>query len=79
MKIENLILKDEVLSELPDEWLFERIRNWRNSQLKASDWTQVLDAPIDKDAWAQYRQELRDLPATISDPAKIVFPEAPTD
>jgi hypothetical protein len=70
MKIENLIGRDEVLAELPDEWLFERIRNWRNSQLKASDWTQVLDAPIDKDAWAEYRQQLRDLPATVSDLAR---------
>ena len=78
MKIENLIGRDEVLAELPDEWLFERIRNWRNSQLKASDWTQVLDAPINKDAWAEYRQQLRDLPATVSDPSKIIFPEPPT-
>lgn len=78
MKIENLILKDEVLSELPNEWLFERIRNWRNSELKLSDWTQLADAPIDKDAWAEYRQQLRDLPATVSDPTKIVFPKPPT-
>jgi hypothetical protein len=78
MKIENLIGRDEVLAELPDEWLFERIRNWRNSQLKASDWTQVLDAPIDKDAWAEYRQQLRDLPATVSDRSKIIFPKPPT-
>jgi len=29
--------------------------------LKASDWTQVPDAPTDKAAWAAYRQALRDI------------------
>jgi len=79
MKIENLIAKDEVLAELPNEWLFERIRIWRNAQLKATDWTQVLDAPVDTNAWAQYRQKLRDLPTSVSNPAQIVFPEPPTN
>lgn len=38
------------------------LREWRNQRLKESDWTQVADAPVDKEAWAIYRQELRDLP-----------------
>ena len=33
----------------------------RNRLLAASDWTQVLDAPVDRTAWATYRQQLRDI------------------
>ena len=29
------------------------------------------------DAWKKYRQDLRDLPASNSDPTKIVFPTKP--
>ena len=38
----------------------------RDKELRETDWTQLPDAPIDaseKAEWAQYRQELRDLPA----------------
>ena len=38
------------------------IRQWRDKKLQESDWTQVADAPVDKEAWATYRQQLRDLP-----------------
>jgi hypothetical protein len=34
----------------------------RDRALSASDWTQVLDAPVDRTEWATYRQSLRDLP-----------------
>jgi len=37
-------------------------RGERDRLLAASDWTQVEDAPVDKAAWATYRQALRDLP-----------------
>ena len=36
-------------------------REYRNQLLTASDWTQLPDAPVDKAAWAAYRQALRDL------------------
>jgi hypothetical protein len=60
-----------------NEQKWEQIKLWRNSQLSASDWTQTLDAPVDKAAWATYRQALRDLPAQggIADAAE--FPVAP--
>lgn len=38
------------------------MRRERDRLLKASDWTQLPDSPVDKEAWAVYRQELRDLP-----------------
>jgi hypothetical protein len=52
------------------------IRTQRDQLLKDSDWTQVADAPVDKQAWATYRQALRDVtqqsgfPWTINWPAK---------
>jgi hypothetical protein len=63
---------------IPDEWILERVRNWRNAKLIESDWTQTLDAPVDKTAWATYRQALRDLPASNTDPSKIELPSAPS-
>ena len=44
------------------------IRNQRNQLLKDCDWTQIADSTADKTAWATYRQALRDLPATITEP-----------
>jgi hypothetical protein len=63
--------------DIPDEWRWERIRIWRDKLLKDSDSRMVEDAPWDKSDWANYRQALRDLPATVSDPANIVFPAPP--
>ena len=62
---------------IPDEWILERVRNWRNAKLAASDWTQTADAPVDKTAWATYRQALRDLPTSNSNPQKIELPVEP--
>jgi hypothetical protein len=45
-----------------------QIRGQRNQLLKDCDWTQVADCTADKTAWATYRQALRDLPATITEP-----------
>jgi hypothetical protein len=58
--------------------LFARIRYQRNQLLLACDWTQISDSTADKEAWATYRQELRDITEQNSDPKKIVFPTQPT-
>ena len=65
------------VDDIPDEWRWERIRLWRDKLLAACDFRMVEDAPFDKTAWAEYRQALRDLPSTVSDPSKIVFPTPP--
>ena len=67
----------EVLEDDATDKLFKRIRKWRDAELVKSDWTQILDAPVDKAAWATYRQALRDLPASNADPFKIELPNAP--
>lgn len=52
------------------------VRAERNAKLVASDWTQVADAPVDAEAWAVYRQELRDI-TTQLDPFNITWPSEP--
>jgi len=52
-------------------------RDQRDVLLSQSDWTQVLDAPVDQAAWATYRQALRDVPAQAGFPENIVWPTRP--
>lgn len=54
-----------------------RLREDRNALLAACDWTQAADAPVDREAWAVYRQQLRDLPAATADPSRVTWPEPP--
>ena len=60
-----------------DEQKWNQIRAWRNQQLAATDWTQLSDSPLDKEAWATYRQALRDLPAQSGLADDAEFPTAP--
>lgn len=53
------------------------VRTDRNSRLAACDWTQVADAPVDKAAWATYRQELRDITSQPGFPWEITWPTSP--
>lgn len=39
--------------------------------------TQVADAPVDKAAWATYRQALRDITAQQGFPWNVTWPEQP--
>jgi len=64
-------------AEVSDELYLIRMRHWRNGELARTDWTQVADAPVDKTAWAIYRQALRDLPASNVDPRQIELPAQP--
>ena len=60
-----------------NEQKWEQIKGWRNAQLAASDYTQLSDAPTNKEAWAEYRQALRDLPAQGGLAQEAVFPTKP--
>ena len=58
----------------------EEARTERNKLLEESDWTQVLDAPIDaetREAYRVYRQALRDIPEQEGFPGTITWPELP--
>jgi len=65
--------------EASDALVWDRLRIRRDRELSESDWTQVADAPVNRAAWAEYRQALRDLPEQTVDPRQAVWPEPPTD
>lgn len=54
------------------------IRKNRNDLLSACDWTQVADSPADKQAWATYRQALRDISSQPNFPWSVEWPVAPS-
>ena len=54
------------------------VREKRNALLSASDWTQLPDVPLaTKQAWADYRQALRDI-TLQPDPFSIIWPTPPS-
>jgi hypothetical protein len=52
-------------------------RSQRDKLLAESDWTQVIDAPVNQEAWATYRQSLRNVPQQDGFPTTIVWPVKP--
>jgi hypothetical protein len=53
------------------------VRSSRNDKLKDCDWTQLADSTADKQAWATYRQALRDITSQTGFPWTIEWPEQP--
>jgi hypothetical protein len=53
------------------------IRADRNKRIADCDWTQVEDSPVDKAAWAAYRQALRDIPQQAGFPWEVQWPDMP--
>jgi hypothetical protein len=51
----------------------------RDRLLVESDWTQVADAPVNKTAWASYRQALRNVPEQAGFPTNINWPSQPVE
>lgn len=79
VKVIDGVCTAETLEER-NELLMEDVRSERNMLLTKSDWTQAIDSPLTdskKTEWATYRQNLRDLPGTVSDPSNVSFPTKP--
>ena len=58
----------------------EALRRERNIKLAMSDWTQMPDSPLTQEqrqAWADYRQALRDLPQSNLDLDAVKWPQQP--
>lgn len=53
------------------------IRATRNRKLAETDWRALSDLTL-SDEWKTYRQALRDLPSTQSDPDNITYPTPPS-
>lgn len=69
---EERLSHDEIMAKVADH----RSRVKRDALLSESDWRVLPHSPSDVEAWATYRQQLRDLPA---DPAwpNVEFPTPP--
>ena len=68
------------------EWLenknneaWRKIRKERNQLLKDSDYTMLKDYPttVSEQEWTTYRQSLRDIPQTFSNPDDVTYPDKP--
>ena len=53
------------------------VRAERDQKLVDTDWTQVADVPVNKTAWATYRQALRDISKQSGFPWNITWPAEP--
>lgn len=60
------------------ERLAQGMRQQRNEKLAATDWTQLADNTADTNAWAVYRQALRDVPAQAGFPNEVTWPTEPS-
>jgi hypothetical protein len=65
-----------VLKNFVSKTTWDIVRGKRNRLLRQSDYSQLPDYPGDSEAWAKYRQELRDI-TTQKDPNEIVWPTKP--
>ena len=80
---ENMITEEEYNLAIEDYKVIEawiEIRKQRNQLLKDSDYIMVSDAPVgetQKQEWTTYRQSLRDIPQTFSNPDEVVYPTKP--
>ena len=59
------------------EQIAAQVRGERDRLLAETDWTQVADAPVDAQAYADYRQALRDVPQQSGFPGDIDWPSKP--
>ena len=71
---EHLQMESEYFDNMqwPTQW--QNLRDYRETKLSQSDWTQVPDGPLDsttKAAWATYRTKLRDIPSNAGAPIQI--------
>lgn len=65
-------VKEELLTK---QW--HEVRIQRSNLLLECDWTQLEDAPVNKEDWATYRQTLRDITETTTDPFNVNWPNPP--
>lgn len=76
VRADKVIVPYTVIDYTTEE-LTAMARGRRNAALQQSDWTQTLDAQVDRNAWANYRQALRDLPEQQGFPFNITWPQPP--
>jgi hypothetical protein len=73
----SVVDMDDEAKAAKDAEQAKSVRQSRDQKLKDSDWTQVADAPVNKEDWAAYRQALRNLPAQEGFPWTVTYPTQP--
>jgi hypothetical protein len=66
--------------DLPEPIVILNTKNTRNNLLQQSDWTQIPNGPLtaeQQQAWAVYRQELRDITSQSGYPFNVIWPTPP--
>jgi len=79
--VKNIKIGSDGTATIDPFYMYEEIRQKRNGLLIECDWTQMNDTPLDintKQKWVVYRQALRDLPNTITDPVNPTWPTPPS-
>lgn len=72
--------KPSFVEGLRSDLKWNEIRKYRDYLMSQTDWTQLADAQLtaeQKQAYADYRQALRDIPQTYPDPDNVVWPDKP--
>ena len=77
-KLESICFEGIILQSADTSW--DIVRAKRDYLLKSTDWTSVSGCTVAPMAWAEYRQELRDLPQKFATAKldQIVWPEQPS-
>lgn len=81
--VENGAVRNKTQMEIDAEnepLILVQFRSERDGLLAASDWTQSVDSPLSEaqqQSWREYRQQLRDLPETTTDPSNPAWPTPP--
>jgi hypothetical protein len=85
VRINGVLRQTWVVEPLSQQELNQRaaskadsVRQQRNQRLSATDWTQLLDSPVNaRAAYTTYRQALRDLPTQTGFPWNVIWPQEP--
>jgi len=66
-------------AKIETKMMWKKIRKERNQLLKDSDYTMLKDYPttVSEQEWTTYRQSLRDIPQTFSNPDDVTYPDKP--
>lgn len=76
--LQDTVFDGTILNEKDSSW--DIVRKKRDYLLKVTDWTMTPGSTVDQQAWATYRQILRDLPQTYGEKnlKSLVWPKAPS-
>ena len=69
---------DAQIKEAYERCRWEDIRIQRDKLIAETDYMALQDTSTITDAWKKYRQDLRDIPTSETDPDDIVWPTKPS-